>query len=1317
MQTRILIVFLAFVFFANLSFASNAVIGYRSDSGSCIGSDVECPKVRFWNSTGAGSWGSEITLPSIGDPVKGIVVKWSPVSDKIVLVTVDDDGTLDGFVCMSNCQNASSWNFTSSIGTVPDPDDGITDLDIAFETSTGDAVLVYGVESSNASRDIAYKVLPAATSSWSGLPELYINDTSGGTDNVQYLWVRLDRDPVTTSQELALVGFETTNDDINAWIWNGTAFGNQVEISSSATEVNDRSALAVQYASDGSIAMALGGNGTSGNVNYRRWNGTAWTSVSSFDSSGTGSDDANWINLKDDPSTDDLMAVITADDEDLHTAYWNGSTWNVTDHIDSDIDTETTFTADFDWNPTGSTGKLVWDTDGSGSTLSVRTCAPKCNGSTTTISTYGDFGRWLSLHRNPTASDTVDILGIRLSDDFFGDEDLGSFTWNGTAFTNYGDSVISGDTDETDFRIYSLDFSTTSFANVSVLKLDQTTALLSSGGTAQFNLTITNTGNVSLNITVNDTLPSGLTFGSATGSPNVSGQNVVWNFNLTPGNSTVLYLNATVNPGVANASNTTVIVTNCVNATGVPASGSNVSSASCAPVTVYYANVSAVKLDMTAAQASPGGLVQFNITVTNTGNVTLSPVEVEDDFPTELTLVSTSPAYDDFDGFELDWFDVGPLAPGASKVIYINATVNPGVVNAGTPQLNLTNCAEAVGTPPNGDDVFSEESCVNVTVYYANVSVVKVDMTPIVPISQGGMVTWQVNISNPGEVTLNPVKVVDTLPSELSFSSSSPAADSAVGQTITWNNVGPIAPGGSVLIILNSTVNLNTTNGTYTNNITVTGVPPNGNNVSDSDSATVSTYTAAINVVKTGFPGTVVVGANEQFSVNITNTGQVNLTVTVVDLLPANVNFVSSPDAPTSNASGTVTWSGLVTLSPGSSYVLLYNVTPNQTGNYTNNVTGIGVPPNGANVSDSDSAFFIAIADGDNDDEDENELSISVSSDCNSNVVTVTGSGPVSGATVKVDGDVIGTTNSSGQVSFTGCGNEVTVRASKSGYSDAVEDVQLDSCSCLPPECEVDADCEANEMCTSELQCEEVPCECGSIQNHQCVSYQCCSDSDCPSGEQCEGNQCVPEFDCDLNGPGPEDDNDDCSATEYCDVLPGQSGGTCKDVTGLCGYVSNHAWVQYECGPEAGCTACPVDHICSNRKCVLRDVNCPSTGIVGDEVTCTATEEGEPCSGCPYKVVSPSGSSTTGTTDENGNFQLPLGLEGTYMVSLLLGGNTSKIVQVKALLSPESVFPEKPTITTDYLPCLVILLVVLLILGVLWWRRRQEKEPPKKGKK
>ena len=448
---------MSFLLSLELIEASNAMIAYRSNTGS----GLFTVKVREWNSAGSGSWDSEIellpdTFPVSGNYVVEAVVKFSPVSSKRIIIALNESGGLTAFVCTSSCTSPSSWTF-SPVGNVwlTQPAIHSRRFDVEFETSTGDAIVVWATASTSGTQDLAYRVLPAASSSFTeySTPVYYIDDTEHNID-LQYTWISLDRDPVSTSEELVVTGFDDTNKDINAWVWDGSAWGSQTEISTAALWTYGREALAVKYAADGSKAMVLAGNGEDGQINSKYWNGVSWTTLSTLDTDSADPSDVLWLTLKADPAKDDLQAVVTDTGADLHTLYWDGATWSITSHIDTAIDMTSRRPADFEWNPSGSTGKLVWDTDTTGTTLSQRTCSPKCTGRISTISTYAGSGHWLALYRNPTASDAVDILGGRLNSNF----DIGSFYWDGTSYTNYGNSVITSDTTSTAYEAFSIAF-------------------------------------------------------------------------------------------------------------------------------------------------------------------------------------------------------------------------------------------------------------------------------------------------------------------------------------------------------------------------------------------------------------------------------------------------------------------------------------------------------------------------------------------------------------------------------------------------------------------------------------------------------------------------------------------------------------------------------------------------------------------------------------------------------------------------------------------------------------------------------------------
>ena len=202
-----------------------AFISYRSNTGTNL---VNSPKARLW--TGA-SWSSpEEELGNTGNNIRWVRVAFCPISlryyEKIV-VTLSSDAYLDAFVW-----DGSSWRVTNNIGQVNTAAETYQSFDVAYESNSGKAVLVYAVSSSNASRDLAYRIWDG--SKWSA--EMYIDDT-GHTSHANYRWVELESNPAGGSNEIALIGVDQTNANCNGWIWNGATWGSFQELENSLASV------------------------------------------------------------------------------------------------------------------------------------------------------------------------------------------------------------------------------------------------------------------------------------------------------------------------------------------------------------------------------------------------------------------------------------------------------------------------------------------------------------------------------------------------------------------------------------------------------------------------------------------------------------------------------------------------------------------------------------------------------------------------------------------------------------------------------------------------------------------------------------------------------------------------------------------------------------------------------------------------------------------------------------------------------------------------------------------------------------------------
>lgn len=258
---------------------------------------------------------------------------------------------------------------------------------------------------------------------------------------------------------------------------------------------------------------------------------------------------------------------------------------------------------------------------------------------------------------------------------------------------------------------------------------------------------------------------------------------------------------------------------------------------------------------------SVGDVIDFQITATNTGNVTLSSVVVSDA------------------NAALECDETTKLAPGESVTCTATHVVTQADLDAG----KVVNVAEA--TADLVPEPVSDEITVPLTVNaLATIDKTVVDGSPMT--TAGDVVTFTVVVTNAGNQTLSAINISDE----------TAALECAVGTTL--------APGASITCTATHVVTQDDLdNGSYTNTATV----DTDRTEPLSDSATVeAAQTPSLSVVKivdSGAPyGTV--GAAVTFTITVTNTG--NVTLTGVQVTDANATGLDC-NGETAGAPTTVT--------------------------------------------------------------------------------------------------------------------------------------------------------------------------------------------------------------------------------------------------------------------------------------------------------------------------------------------------------------------------------------------------------------------------
>jgi len=415
-----------------------ADIVYRSTTGS---NGTSAPNHR----TGISSWTAEAEQPDGGSQIWAVRIAQSPLAaNERIFVTQGDDGWLDAYACTTTCAvtNDIGEVWASAPGTLQ------TRFDVAYEQRSGQALLVYGVLSMNGTEDLAYRTY--AGGAWT--PEQYLDDT-GHTSNVQYALVSLASR--RGSDQIGLLAGESTNNDVNAWIWDGDTFGSYTEVTANALSPNrERAAIAWESSSGHLLAMAVDA-GASDEVVWMEHT-TGWSTASNQACGGSGNI-LRWLSLKPNPSStaNDMVLAAGDDASDLGTCYWNGSAWDLRVTQDASIDSSSTRSFDFAWEASGNKGLLVYGTTAGEITYRSFT-APGTWGNATSVAMGTDQHAWVQLRTNPApAAGAPKILGAILEDVA---NALGTIEWNGTGLGVLGADVITPDAGTATYESFDLEF-------------------------------------------------------------------------------------------------------------------------------------------------------------------------------------------------------------------------------------------------------------------------------------------------------------------------------------------------------------------------------------------------------------------------------------------------------------------------------------------------------------------------------------------------------------------------------------------------------------------------------------------------------------------------------------------------------------------------------------------------------------------------------------------------------------------------------------------------------------------------------------------
>ncbi|MGD9641917.1 MAG: fibronectin type III domain-containing protein [Elusimicrobiales bacterium] len=241
------------------------------------------------------------------------------------------------------CTDGANWyeEWTQTVGGT----DATRRFDIAFETNSGDVMVLYSRNASG-TNELGWRTKPGAAgcgaSNWSAAQTLDPVRTSGTVH-----WVKMASDRRADQDNIAAI-WADANSDLSAMVWNGAAWENEpaaaletsLEVVSAAQDVES---FAVETESVSGDIMAVWGHSAGADgVNGVRYMTAAWTGGTPEHAWGGVTaapsflDDATNLDLAANPAGNEMVfASIGNAASDLQAGYWSGAAWTNTPNLDA----------------------------------------------------------------------------------------------------------------------------------------------------------------------------------------------------------------------------------------------------------------------------------------------------------------------------------------------------------------------------------------------------------------------------------------------------------------------------------------------------------------------------------------------------------------------------------------------------------------------------------------------------------------------------------------------------------------------------------------------------------------------------------------------------------------------------------------------------------------------------------------------------------------------------------------------------------------------------------------------------------------------
>ncbi|MGH1168780.1 cell surface protein, partial [Bacillus paranthracis] len=426
-----------------------------------------------------------------------------------------------------------------------------------------------------------------------------------------------------------------------------------------------------------------------------------------------------------------------------------------------------------------------------------------------------------------------------------------------------------------------------------------------------YTISITNNGNIQVeNIIVTDIIPANTSFiensvivnGSA--RPNDNPLSGIQLDNIPPNTTaTILFqVRVTSIPQTNPISNTSTIEYQYTLPNQPPITETIISLA--AVTTINHATLNSNKT-VDLAFATVGDALTYTITLNQTGNVAVNDVIIQDMIPQGTTFIENSvivngetlPGVNPVSGIP-----IGTIIVDGDAIVSFQVTVT----TIPTPNELNNNAITTFNYIVNPNNVpvtnTTTTNTVTTTVQNDNVIAIKsVDVTNALPAQT---LTYTITIMNSGNVTIEDLLVIDTIPIDTTFVAGSVTINGINQPNENPENgitLGNLAPNDSVIITFQVTISSSTLQPTINNDATVSYtviIDPDEPPITitkQTNTVTTTLIEPIINIEKTADKSIVVIGDVITFILEVFNDSTIpTISTSVIDTIPAGTTFIEN---------------------------------------------------------------------------------------------------------------------------------------------------------------------------------------------------------------------------------------------------------------------------------------------------------------------------------------------------------------------------------------------------------------------------------------